>query len=454
MRPPRSTSTAYSKTFACAAVTRGQSIRPTLVLGFAAMRLRTLTGGGVLRPLLRRRNRDERVTVVRPSTDRRGRASPRARSCACASRRSSTSAARRPRPHDPRLPHLDDAAPEHGECRPAAGAAAAELVGLHGDVDAGRATLQAAWPIPPSAVPDVLGAGPDLHLLRDQPGPRLGCRRSPLREPAQRLLAAAARGGLHAAAVRADGAVRAARARLRRDERRLRTTPGSGDLRRGDFDGVAARAASRPSSTRSRSRSSARRRTAARSTSGPSSGRSGARSGRPRSSCSRRPRRRTRPCRTPSGCTGSARCASGSTPGHREAVRALLVDADERVLLVAVPQPGDRRDLVGDARRRRSSRARTTRRRSGASSREELGLHEFEPGPLVWVHERTFPWARGSAPDAQRLPRARGRARAAADDRPRRRGRCRAIAGGRSTSWSGRPSGSRRPTSSSGCVRS
>ncbi len=31
-------------------------------------------------------------------------------------------------------------------CRPAAGAATAELVGLHGDVDAGRATLQAAWP--------------------------------------------------------------------------------------------------------------------------------------------------------------------------------------------------------------------------------------------------------------------------------------------------------------------
>ena len=26
--------------------------------------------------------------------------------------------------------------------------------------------------------------------------------------------------------------------------------------------------------------------------------------------------------------------------------------------------------------------------------REELGLHEFDAGPLVWVHERTFPWAR------------------------------------------------------------
>jgi len=26
--------------------------------------------------------------------------------------------------------------------------------------------------------------------------------------------------------------------------------------------------------------------------------------------------------------------------------------------------------------------------------REELGLHEFELGPLVWEHERTFPWDR------------------------------------------------------------
>ena len=25
--------------------------------------------------------------------------------------------------------------------------------------------------------------------------------------------------------------------------------------------------------------------------------------------------------------------------------------------------------------------------------REELGLEEFDAGPLVWTHERTFPWA-------------------------------------------------------------
>ena len=50
--------------------------------------------------------------------------------------------ARRPRPRDAGLPHLDGAAPRSTVTPPGRpGAAAAELVGLHGDVDAGRATL-------------------------------------------------------------------------------------------------------------------------------------------------------------------------------------------------------------------------------------------------------------------------------------------------------------------------
>ena len=63
-----------------------------------------------------------------------------------------------------RLRDLDGAA-HHGARRviaPQARAAAAELVGLHGDLDADRATLHAAWPTPhlaPSAIPDVLGPG-------------------------------------------------------------------------------------------------------------------------------------------------------------------------------------------------------------------------------------------------------------------------------------------------------
>ena len=50
-------------------------------------------------------------------------------------------------------------------------------------------------------------------------------------------------------------------------------------------------------------------------------------------------------------------------PEPRRAVRAIVLDREERVLL--------RRELG-----------------------EELGLHDFEAGPLVWTHERTFPWAR------------------------------------------------------------
>ena len=57
-------------------------------------------------------------------------------------------------------------------------------------------------------------------LLRDQPGSRLRGGEGALREPAQRLLAAAARGGLHAAAAGAGRAVASARRRGRRDERR------------------------------------------------------------------------------------------------------------------------------------------------------------------------------------------------------------------------------------------
>ena len=54
------------------------------------------------------------------------------------------------------------------------------------------------------------------RLLRHQPGPRVGGRARPFRQPAQRLLAPAPRRRLHAAAARAERAVRAARLRRRR----------------------------------------------------------------------------------------------------------------------------------------------------------------------------------------------------------------------------------------------
>jgi hypothetical protein len=53
---------------------------------------------------------------------------------------------RRPRPRDAGVPHLDCPAAQPGDLREETRAAAAQLVGVHRDMDAGRATLQAAWP--------------------------------------------------------------------------------------------------------------------------------------------------------------------------------------------------------------------------------------------------------------------------------------------------------------------
>ena len=78
-------------------------------------------------------------------------------------------------------------------------------------------------------------------LLRDQPGSRLRGREGALREPAQRLLAAAARGGLHAAAAGAGRAVGALDDGVGVTNAAHRTTPGSSDLRGADFAGSAER---------------------------------------------------------------------------------------------------------------------------------------------------------------------------------------------------------------------
>ena len=131
-----------------------------------------------------------------------------------------------------------------------------------------------------SAVPDVLAPGSGRRLLRDQPGARVRGRGGALREPAQRLLAAAARRGLHAAARRRrPSSSRCCATGIGITNAAPRTTPGSGDLRGGDFAGAAERLERHraSSSARGRSRSSARRRTAARSASGRSTAcRSGA----------------------------------------------------------------------------------------------------------------------------------------------------------------------------------
>jgi TDG/mug DNA glycosylase family protein len=79
-------------------------------------------------------------------------------------------------------------------------------------------------------------------------------------------------------------------------------------------------------------------------------------------------------------------------PVHRKAVRALLVDADERIMLVQYENPETHATwwgTPGGGIEPAEDHSTALRR----ELREELGLEEFETGLLVWTHESTFPWA-------------------------------------------------------------
>jgi TDG/mug DNA glycosylase family protein len=78
-------------------------------------------------------------------------------------------------------------------------------------------------------------------------------------------------------------------------------------------------------------------------------------------------------------------------PRRRDSVRALVVDGEDRVLLVRFENPVTRATwwaTPGGGIEHGESHEVTLRRELA----EEIGLHEFEVGPLFWELERTFPW--------------------------------------------------------------
>ena len=77
-------------------------------------------------------------------------------------------------------------------------------------------------------------------------------------------------------------------------------------------------------------------------------------------------------------------------PVERPAVRAIVLDRLDRVLLQEVCTPGGRMLWItpgGAIEEGEDERAALVR-----ELREEIGLHRFELGPLVWLREHTFVW--------------------------------------------------------------
>ena len=138
-------------------------------------------------------------------------------------------------------------------------------------------------------------------------------------------------------------------------------------------------------------------------------------------------------------------------PVPRTAVRALVVDADDRVLLLRFENPVTR-DVwwatPGGGIEPGESEEQALRRELA----EEIGLEGHEPGPVVWERAHVFPWNRGlpASPSGSTSSGSSGtRSRRRSTSSPRA---STATAGGRSTSSRRPPSAWRRAASRRSCA--
>ena len=238
-----------------------------------------------------------------------------------------------------------------------------------------------------------------------------------------------------------------------------RTTPGSGDLRKSDFAGAAERLEGIAEELnpawigfvgKEAYRGVFRRPSRAR--------RAGARV---RRHASVRPAvdvagERSRAAGT-SGCAGSSELAKSSEPIPRPGVRALMFDADDRVLLFRYPtrhRPG----RVGRPGWRVSSPASSRGSTTRASSRKRRICATVELGPWIWTRRHVWAW-RGTVYDTRERFAV---VRVNSEDRPSRlrvthcssavRGPASNIAGGPSPSWRRRRTASLRGGSPHCCA--